>query len=102
MPNGFVVWRTAVLSRRAVPKRSEVVTIVGGSGEKTRGQAHPRGRFWLAESRNWNGEETGWSGMGTKSDRNQHTMGTLGESEMGKAWDWRLADSQPFKAKEFV
>ena len=32
--------------------------------------------------------------MGTKTDRNQHTMGTLGESETGEAWDWRLADSQ--------
>jgi len=40
--------------------------------------------------------------MGTKTDRNQHTMGTLGVSEAGEAWDWRLTDSQPFKAKEFV
>ena len=36
--------------------------------------------------------------MGTKSDRNQHTMGTLGESETGEAWDWRLTDSQPLMA----
>lgn len=34
--------------------------------------------------------------MGTKTDRNQHTMGTLGVSEAGEAWDWRLTDSQPF------
>jgi hypothetical protein len=32
--------------------------------------------------------------MGTKTDRNQHTIGTLGVSEAGEAWDWRLTDSQ--------
>ena len=27
MPNSFIVWRAAVLSRRAVPERSGVVTL---------------------------------------------------------------------------
>ena len=55
MPNSLIVWRAAVLSRRAVPKRSGVVTLARGSGEKTRGQAQPRSCFCLAESGNWNG-----------------------------------------------
>jgi hypothetical protein len=29
--------------------------------------------------------KTGWSGMGTKIDRNQHTMGALGGAEGGEA-----------------
>lgn len=36
--------------------------------------------------------------MGTKTDRNQHTIGTLGESETGEAYDWRLTDSQPTRS----
>jgi hypothetical protein len=94
VPNRLIVWRAALLSRRAVPKRSGVGTLADGSGEKTRGQAQPRSCFCLAESGNWNGKKTGWSGTGTKTDRNQHTMGTLGVSEAGEAWDWRLTDSQ--------
>jgi hypothetical protein len=98
-PNGFersytLVGTAGELSRRAVPERSGVVTRSDGSGEKTRGQAQPRSCFCLAESGSWNGEKTGWSGTGTKTDRNQHTMGTLGVSEAGEAWDWRLTDSQ--------
>ena len=50
MPNSLIVWRAAVLSRRAVPERSGVVTLADGSGEKTRGQAQPRSCFCLAES----------------------------------------------------
>jgi hypothetical protein len=43
---------------RAVPKgRPEVVTLARGSGEATRGQAHPSSRFCLAESGNWNGRK---------------------------------------------
>jgi hypothetical protein len=56
VPNSLIVWRAAVLSRRAVPERSGVGPLDRGSGEKTRGQAHPRSCFWLAESGNWNGK----------------------------------------------
>jgi hypothetical protein len=37
MPNSFIVWRAAVLSRRVAPERSGVVTLARGSGEKMRG-----------------------------------------------------------------
>jgi hypothetical protein len=94
VPNSLIVWRAVLLSRRAVPKRSGVVTLACGSGETTRGQAHPSGCDRFVALGNWNCEETRWSGIGTKSDRNQYRMGTLGESEMAEAWDWRLADRQ--------
>ena len=34
MTNGFIVWRAAVLSRRAVPERSGVVTLARGKWRK--------------------------------------------------------------------
>jgi hypothetical protein len=57
VPNSLIVWRAAVLSRRAVPERSGVGTLADGSGEKTRGQAQQRSCFCLAESGNWNGKK---------------------------------------------
>jgi hypothetical protein len=56
VPNSVIVWHAAVLSRRAVPERSGVVTLARGSAEETRGQAQPRSCFFHAESGNWNRE----------------------------------------------
>ena len=36
--------------------------------------------------------KAGWSVLAIERDGNQHTMGTLGESETGNAWDWGLTD----------
>jgi hypothetical protein len=62
--------------------------------EKRRAAKRNREVAFALQSQATGTKKTGWSGMGTKTDRNQPTMGTLGESETRDAWDWRLADSQ--------
>jgi hypothetical protein len=62
--------------------------------EKRRAAKRHREVAFALQSQATGTEKAGWSGMGTKTDRNQHTMGTLGVSEAGEAWDWRLTDSQ--------
>jgi hypothetical protein len=62
--NRLIVWRAAVLSRRAVPERSGVVALARGSGETTRGRAPPSGCFCRAGSSSWDGR-TQIRGLGT-------------------------------------
>jgi hypothetical protein len=88
--NGFIVWRAAVLSRRAVPKRSP--SPVGVEKERAAKRIRAVG-FALQNQANGTAENRS-SDMSTKIDGNQHTAGTHGKSQRWRAWHWRLTDSQ--------